>query len=572
MTSAVEPPVRDAGTGLSAQDEQLIRQRHPTARLTTEVGRHPTITISSDRLLDVLTTSRYELAAPGFDTLSDLTAVDLAQFGSPGTMRVSYLLSNGSCRLRITADVAESDPPLHTATGLWPATDWAERELHEMFGIQFSQHPGLRRLLTPDHSTIHPLRKAHPLNAADEEATGDGASGTHAPPPGAVQLAVGAASAVADAALQLFAHVDGNEICAAHFEPGFVHSGFEKLAEQRTYRQIIPLAERLNYHAPYSVSLAFVLAAESLLNIKVPPRAQYGRVILCELARIASHLRALSSQSTATAANLCAAALLEQLESVRDLFAAVEGRRSASGRTRIGGLVEDLPTDFAAAVESTVRRMATELKVLDSSLMRNRIWRRRMEGAGVISAEAALAWGVTGPALRASGLARDVRRSDPYLAYAEFDFEIPVGSSGDAVDRCRVRRGEIEQSISIIRQACNGLPEGDYRLEDHKVSLPARGSSTADPESLIHHFELLMDGHGLRPPAGADVYMPTEAPEGELGFFLLSDGTDRPYRCHLRSPSFFQGQIVERVLTGCKLPAAEGVFVSMNVNAAEMDR
>ena len=583
MTSMAQGPVSeergsDAIGGFTPEDLELIRQRYPTADVDTRDA--PTIAISSDRLLDLLTTSSYELGGGGggCGILSDLTAVDLGHFGSPGKLRVSYLLGAGQARLRIDTEIEMSAALLPTATGLWPAAAWCERELHEMFGIQFSEHPRLRRLLTPDRgSPIHPLRKSCPLRG-DRLQPGIQAGGEpqpapiETPPPGAVQLEIHTAGPVLDAALQLHGHVDGNDISAVFFEPGFVHSGFEKLAEQRTYRQCVALAERLNHCAPYGVGLAFAMAAESLLGIEPPLRAQYGRVIFAELARISSHLRALAGQATAAGSHMCAAALLEQLEAVRDLFAVAEGRRSASGRTRIGGLVEDLPSAFANEVTSTLARIGGGLKALDTHLMRNRAWRRRMDGAGVIEVAEALAWGVSGPLLRASGLARDVRKTDPYLTYAELDFEIPVGSSGDAVDRCRVRRDEIEQSVSIVSQACGKLPEGAFRVEDHKVSLPAPDSLAGDAESLIHHFELLMNGHGLRPPAGAQVYAPTEAAEGELGFFLMSDGTDRPYRCHLRSPSFFHGQIVERLLTGCKLPAAESVFVSMNIIAAEMDR
>ena len=246
--------------------------------------------------------------------------------------------------------------------------------------------------------------------------------------------------------------------------------------------------------------------------------------MLAELTRISDHLSSLAAQASEAGANSSYHLLLRQQDAVGELFAAVEGRRWSSGLTRIGGLAADLPEDFELRLASALKEMKDALTQVERHMMRSRIWRRRLEGRGALSAAEAVSWGVSGPALRATGVERDIRRADPYLVYEELDFEIPVGSAGDVVDRFHVRLSEIEQSCAIVGQAIARLPDGEFRLEDHKVSVPPK-ERLNDMETLIHHFELLMDGHGLRPPTGAEVYAPTESANGELGFFLVSDGT-----------------------------------------------
>ena len=574
--TGIREPAPDTQSELASQAAELVRQRFPAAVLEHRIApRPPAITVGADELREVLTILNRDLDEPA-DYLSDLTGVDESRLDdSSECVRVVYQLCNASsgCRLQIEAATdAHRSPP--SVVDLWPAAAWPEREVAEMLGVEFGDHPRPDRLLTTVEAGGYPLRKDYPVRGRTDEGGADLSavqSTGFEPEPGIVHLELDSAEVVRDAALRLQVQLDGDDITAVSFEPGFVHSGIEKLCESRTYLQNIAVVERVNDRSPYGTGLAFALATESLLGIEAPPRAQYARVVLAELTRISDHLSSLAAQASEAGANSSYHLLLRQQDAVGELFAAVEGRRWSSGLTRIGGLAADLPEDFELRLASALKEMKDALTQVERHMMRSRIWRRRLEGRGALSAAEAVSWGVSGPALRATGVERDIRRADPYLVYEELDFEIPVGSAGDVVDRFHVRLSEIEQSCAIVGQAIARLPDGEFRLEDHKVSVPPK-ERLNDMETLIHHFELLMDGHGLRPPTGAEVYAPTESANGELGFFLVSDGTDRPYRCRLRPPSLFHAQILDKLILGTTIAIAPSVVASMNIVAAEMDR
>ena len=579
--TGIREPAPDTQGELASQAAELMRQRFPASVVEPGISRPAAITVRADELLEVLTTLNRDPDEPA-DFLSDLTGVDETRLDhTSGCMRVVYQLCNASSGRRIQVETeTDADRSSPSAVNIWPAAAWPEREVSEMLGVEFGDHPSPGRLLTTAENGAYPLQKAFPVNGRVGRAHGEALSradlpASHStgsePEPGIVQLELDSAEVVRDAALRLQVQLDGDDITAVRFEPGFVHSGIEKLSESRTYLQNIPVVERANDRSPYATSLAFALATESLLGIEAPPRAQYARVVLAELARISDHLSNLAAQSSEAGANSAYHLLMRQQDVVRELFAVVEGRRWSSGLTRIGGLARDLPEEFEPRLVSALKETRDALTQVERHLMRNRIWRRRLEGTGALSGAEAVSWGVSGPALRATGVERDIRRADPYLVYEELDFDIPVGSAGDVVDRSHVRLAEIDQSCTIIEQAIAKLPAGEFRVEDHKVSVPSK-ERLQDMETLIHHFELLMDGHGLRPPAGAEVYAPTESANGELGFFLVSDGTDRPYRCRLRPPSLFHAQILDKLILGTTITIAPSVVASMNIVPAEMDR
>ena len=531
-----------------------------------------------------------------FDLLVDMTAVDRSRlerwiWGGQRRFALVYHLYSTSRRQRLRLEVAldggRREP--ESAVGIWPVADWLECEVFDMFGIRFGGHPGLRRLFTAD--LVHwPLRKDYPLQGLGEREqvlrgggrdTGNGDRAEVWPEIDSLEageeeakiavLHMGPQHPAGRGGLRFSLAVEGDRVLRGRADPGWVHAGFEKLGEYRTYLQMVPVTERLSPLSPFGSSLAFVLAAELLLGLEIPRRGQHIRVALNELARIGSHLAGLAEQARATGAHAASMRAADQRERLGELTAWLTGTRAGDGFLQVGGVREDLPED---GVERATRFFAGLGPALDEfrALADSRVWIERTRGLGSISAEAALAWGLSGPALRSAGVARDVRRDEPYSAYGDFDFEVVVGSAGDACDRYRVRLEEVAQSCRIIEQALGRLPDGPSAIADGKVVPPAREQVHTQAEGLIHHFALWMDGHGLQPPAGAQAYVPTEGPEGELGFLLISDGTDKPYRLRARTPSFAHYQYFPRLLEGMALADVDSVLASLNVSPEEVDR
>lgn len=529
-----------------------------------------------------------------FDLLADLTAVDRSRLrweggGRQGRFALVYQLYSTSRGQRLRVEVPLDGGGPDSVTGIWPVADWLEREVFDMFGIRFSGHPDLRRLLTAD--LVHwPLRKDYPIQGLGEReqvlrgGVGEvGNRGESAVWPESDSLEAGeeeAEIAVVPLGLQhptgrgglrFWVAVEGDRVLRGVVDPGWVHAGFEKLGEHRTYLQMVPVAGRLSPLSPFCSGLAFVLAAEALLGLEAPRRGQYLRVALNELARIGSHLACLGEQARTAGAQPASMRAADQRERLGELIARLTGAHDGCGFLRIGGVREDLPEDGAEQAERFFAGLAPALDEL-GALADSRIWIERTRGLGVISAAAAVAWGLSGPVLRGAGVARDVRRDEPYSAYGDFDFEVVVGSAGDAGDRYRVRLEEVAQSCRIVAQALGQLPDGPCAIADAKIVPPDREQVGTQVEALIHHFALWMDGHGLQPSAGVQAYVPTEGAEGELGFFLVSDGTDKPYRLRARTPSFAHYQYFPRLLEGMALAEVDSVLASLNVSPEEVDR
>ena len=526
-----------------------------------------------------------------FDFLADLTAVDYLQMARGVRFAVVYHLYSHpfNQRLRVQAGLADSARRIPTAVGVWPGANWLEREVYDMFGIEFVGHPDLRRILLPINFEFHPLCKDYPLKGRGERdhlapedpgfddldcwlQQGEREADPERLPVETMLLNLGPQHPAVPGSLRLALELEGEDVIRARLDPGYLHTGFEKLGEHRTYNQYVIATDRLNHHAPFANNLALALAVERLLGLEVPWRGQYIRVILNELARINDHLAWLGVQARDAGAIAVAAVIAEQREALSRICEATTGARTMTSFTRIGGVPEDLPLDFAEMVRMFFARLRRTADQVHRQLGRNRLWIDRARGVGAISAEEAIAWGLSGPVLRAAGVGRDVRQDEPYCSYGEFDFTVPVGVAGDVYDRYLVRLEEVEQSCRIVEQAVEHLPDGPHQVEDAKISLPAKDEVGARAESLIHHFKLWMDGHGLQPPAGEQVYFPTESPKGELGFYLVSDGTDRAYRMRVRAPSFMHYQIFEKLAAGLSLADVGTVLGSMNIAVGELDR
>ncbi len=363
--------------------------------------------------------------------------------------------------------------------------------------------------------------------------------------------------------------LDGEKILACEVEIGYLHRGFEKMCEQRTWNHVVPYTDRLNYASPLINNVAFALAAEKLLELEVPERCQYIRMIMSEISRITDHLTCLGMAATEAGAISVGFYMLEARETLYDLVTAVTGARLTVSYTRVGGITYDLPQGFAGMVKDAFQSIQQILADCDKLLSRNRIFVDRMSGVGVLSQEDAISYGVTGPLLRATGVPYDVRKAQPYLFYDRVEFDVPTGTQGDNYDRFTVRFEEIKQSMRIVEQALGQLPPGPICVDDPRVVLPAKRDVYDSIEGLMNHFKLVIEGVKIPP---GEVYMPVEGANGELGFYLVSDGSGRPYRVRVRPPCFFGMAALGEMLKGYLVSDIITTFGMINMIGGECDR
>jgi NADH-quinone oxidoreductase subunit D len=388
-----------------------------------------------------------------------------------------------------------------------------------------------------------------------------------------VHMNVGPSHPAMHGTLRVKMEVQGERVLRAEQEIGFLHTGFEKLGEHRTYNQFITLSDRLNYFSPLANNIGFALAVEKLAGLEAPRRAQVIRTILAEMSRLADHSLCLGAMAMDLGAFTSILWTFVEREKLYDVFEAVTGTRLTTSYTRVGGVAFDLPADFETRVSAILDSIEKTLEKLRGSFYNNRIFLDRTEGVGVIPKEQALSYGITGPIARASGVEYDLRKYEPYLVYGELDFDVPTYSEGDCLARYKIRIDEMEQSIRIVRQAMKLLEPGPIVLQDQKHALPDKLSTYRDMESLIHHFKMVMPGaeHGLQPPV-TDLYHATEAPNGELGWHLVSDGGSNPWRVRVRPPSFINYPVFSRLMEGAMLADVVAILASFNIIAGELDR
>ena len=371
--------------------------------------------------------------------------------------------------------------------------------------------------------------------------------------------------------LRVVLHLDGERIVRALPEIGFLHTGFEKLGEHMTWQQYVTVTDRMNYFSPISNNIAWTMSVEKLLGIEVTRRCAAYRVILAEQSRIADHILSVGLQAMDLGAFSVFLYGFREREKFYDLWEMASGARFTPSITRIGGMMREIPDGFFEATERVLDSLPGTLAEMEGLLDRNRIFLKRTVGVGALSASDAVACGVTGPLLRACGVDYDVRRAFPYLNYDQYDFEVPVQADGDVFSRYRQRMAEIRESIKIVRQAMASIPGGEMNVNDPRVTLPRKEDVHHKMESMIAHFKLIMEGHGIRPPAG-EAYVPTEAPNGELGFYVASEGGDKPARVRVRPPSFVNYGAFPRMVEGRLLADAVSTLGSLNVIAGELDR
>jgi NADH-quinone oxidoreductase subunit C/D len=471
--------------------------------------------------------------------------------------------------VRLKTPVPEADPKLPTLTGIFKGASWFEREAWDLYGIVFEGHPNLCRILTHDSFVGHPMRKDYPT--ARRHVLKTPKERLLEVPPGSENLLIniGPSHPSMHGAFRVQALLDGETIVASEAEIGYMHRNFEKMAEERTYWQIIPYTDRLNYCSSFMNGHGWALAVEKLLGVPAPPRAEAIRVILSELSRIMDHLVCIGANVVDLGAITPFFVMFRAREDVYDVLEACCGARLTVSYVRIGGLAQDVPEDFEALVRRAVASITEVVRQGDALLTKNIIVQKRFRDVGVMSKEDALSWGWVGPCLRGSGIAYDIRKDHPYSGYDQYDFDVPVGTAGDCFDRYLVRMEEMRQSLRIVEQALAKLPEGPVITDDRKVALPPKSEVYSTIESLMNHFKLVYDG--ILPPPG-EVYGYTEAANGELGFYVVSDGKKHPWRVKVRPPCYAIYQAFPEMIRGRMIADAIAIIGGLNVIAGELDR
>lgn len=369
--------------------------------------------------------------------------------------------------------------------------------------------------------------------------------------------------------LRVVLELDGEVVVKATPDIGYLHRGLEKLAESKTYHQCITLTDRLDYVAGMSNNLAYVLAVEKLLGLEVPPRAQALRVLMCELQRIASHLFWLGTHAHDIGAMTPLFYALRERDEILFMFEMVCGSRLTPSYFRVGGVAQDLPEGFMEKCREFTRQFPARVDEYETLLTKNKIWMKRTQGVGVISAAEAINFGLSGPNLRASDVAWDLRKVMPYSGYENYEFIVPTGKNGDVYDRYLVRLIEMRQANEILRQVMDKMPVGPIKADAPQVVYPPKEKVTQSIEALIHHFHLASAGFPV--PKG-EVYASIESPKGELGFYLVSDGSNKPWRFRVRPPSFINLSALSKMVEGRMLADVVAIIGSIDIVLAEIDR
>ncbi|HEX9921090.1 MAG TPA: NADH dehydrogenase (quinone) subunit D [Anaerolineae bacterium] len=539
-----------------------------------------------DLLVDVYGADRLELGqSPRFAANYELYSIPHNKFLSVIVPAVDPAAANGQ------GGPDGNLPSIPSVTDVWSTANWLERETYDLMGIEFTRHPWLRRMMMPDNWVGHPLRKDYPLGGEPVYFSHDQANPRFAHlgrqimvgPSFLTELPaemdseahmvvnMGPQHPATHGVLRLAVELDGETVLAVSPELGYLHSGFEKTGENKRYEKFIPYCDRMDYTAPMNNNLAFVLAVEKLLEVEVPEYAQYARVLLAELNRIASYMVWLGTHAMDVSGTIHSLLMycFQARERILDIFEMVCGARMTTSYFSVGGLRWPLPGAFEAAVNAFLAEFREYMKDYEGMLTRNPIWLSRLKGVGYLSAEEAVQLGITGPMLRASGVSLDLRKQQPYSGYDQFEFDVPTSTDGDCYARYELRVNEVQQSVRIVEQALAKLEPGPYRTADRKVALPPREEISTSMEALIHHFKLVTEGY--RPPQG-QLYTVAENPKGWLGFGLISDGTATPHRLRVRGPSFVNLQATHTMAKGGFVSDLVTIIGSIDVVLGEVDR
>ncbi|MCX5724802.1 MAG: NADH dehydrogenase (quinone) subunit D [Nitrospirae bacterium] len=576
-----------------------LKAKFPDAILATHIDAaraETSVSVVAIRLLDL---AHYLHDAPeaAFDQLTDICSVDYPE--DQLRFEVVYHLHSLPLRqrLRLKARITENDPTIASVTGIWKGAEFLEREVYDMMGIRFSGHPDLRRILMPeDYAEGYPLRKDFPaegrgwrsefdfiprmdnspLDTAEGEIPEEQKDAFRAEPglPSSrrkeeLLLNMGPQHPSTHGVLRVVLELDGERIVKATPDLGYLHRGVEKLSEGLAYMQIIPHTDRLDYVCAMANNYAYVRAVEKLLVITVPIRAEYIRTIVAEMQRIIGHLFWLGTQALDIGAMTVFFWTFREREILLDMFEKLCGARLTLNYYRIGGVDSDFTPELVQRMRTFLETFPERVKEYDSLIASNRIFVGRTKNVAVLSAEDAINFGCTGPVLRGSGVAYDVRKVEPYGVYDKVEWDVPLGKNGDTYDRYWIRMEEMRQSARIIAQCLDQLPTGPIMADAPQYIPPPKELIMRDMESLIHHF--IIYTQGIKPPK-AETYCATEAPKGELGFFIVSDGSPRPYRLKIRSPSFVHMGAFDHMARGYLISDIITIFGTYDIVMGECDR
>ncbi|MCT7530148.1 NADH-quinone oxidoreductase subunit D [Aliarcobacter cryaerophilus] len=519
-----------------------------------------------------------------FTILLDMTAVDYSKFpdSTPSRFAVVYVLRSSDFKKETTVKAFVSDETLSvdTVSDIFPSANWAEREAYDQYGVIFLNHPNLKRVLNHKQFVGHPLRKDYKITQGqictetedlmDEMLPLLKSKGyTDEEIADLMLLNVGPSHPASHGTIRNFVALEGETIAACVTEIGYLHRGFEKACEHHTYSQVIPYTDRLNYCSAILNNIGWAKAIEDMMKIEITPRAKMIRVVIGELSRIIDHF-------VCNAANMVDLGGLTSLwylfgarDQAYDLLSKLTGARLTNTYTRIGGLEFDLYDGFDKDLEEVLKTSEKAIEDVLSLIAHNKLFHDRTQDVGVIKADFALANGISGPNLRAAGVAHDLRKDKPYYGYENFDFDLVIGSHGDVYDRMMCRFEESIQSIKIIRQAMKNMPDGAINVYAPNLVLPNKKDVYGNIEGLMNQFKLTFEGTLV--PKG-EYYSSTEATNGELGFFIISDGSGRPYKVKCRPPCFYSLAAYSKIVEGTMLADAVVTMASLNFIAGEFDR
>ncbi len=553
----------------------------------------PTFWTDATAIRNVLRYLKEEIGQP-YRMLYDLTAIDerarTHHNGQPPCdFTVVYHLYSFDRNdyVRIKVPLSGEHPSIESATGIWPAANWYERELWDMFGIQVDGHPHLRRILMPPWWEGHPLRKEHPARATEMEPftlpqdkqqeyqrqlqfrPEDWGFEDARDSDDFLYLNLGPQHPGTHGVLRIILKLDEERIVDAIPDIGFHHRGAEKMGERQSWHSYIPYTDRIDYLGGVMNNLAYLMALETLAGIEVPDRAKVIRIMMSELFRIASHLVWYGTFAQDLGAMSPVFYMFTDRERVLDIVAAICGDRMHPNWFRIGGVAQDLPEGWDGLIDDFLKYMPARLKEYDKLVMRNRIFKGRTQGIGVYTQDEAIEWGVTGPGLRACGLEWDFRKKKPYSGYDQFEFDIPTAQKGDCYDRAVVRIEEIRQSLRIIRQCVDQMPSGLYQADHPLATPPMKNHTMHDIETLINHFLNVSWGPAMPP---GEAFFGIEASKGNNGYYLVSDGGAMSYRTRIRTPSFAHMQMLPAISRGLMVPDLLAILGSIDFVLADVDR
>jgi NADH-quinone oxidoreductase subunit C/D len=552
----------------------------------------PTLWADAGNIMGILSFLKNEVDYP-YRMLYDLTAIDEQAKNhrdvhpeSIYTIVYQLLSFERNCFIRIKVPLT-TQTVIPSITTVWASANWYEREVYDLFGVKFSGHPDLRRILMPKTWIGHPLQKCHPARATEmvpfqlpeAKQVAEQAAMQFKPEEWGLDktiaddelmfLNLGPQHPGTHGILRLVVQLDGEDIVNVVPDIGFHHRGAEKMGERQSWHSYIPYTDRVEYLGGVMNNFPYVMAVEKLGGIIVPERAQMIRIMMSELFRISSHLVWYGTFAGDLGMLSPVFFMFNDREKVFDIVEAICGARMHPSWFRIGGVTQDLPNGWKNLIQDFIDYFPKRLDEYDGMVMKNSIFKARTVGIGIYTTEEAIEWGITGPGLRATGLEWDFRKKQPYSGYENFEFDVPTGKNGDCYDRAGVRVEEMRQSLRIIQQCVNNMPDGPYKSDHPLTTPPVKKNTLEDIETLIHHFLNVSWGPVIPP---GEAFCSVEATKGNNGYYLISDGNITSYRTRIRTPSFPAMQLVPLIAQGYTLPDLMAILGSVDYVLSDVDR